>query len=445
MANYESVTEAFFARLGDEYELQQTFPGIAAVSGLRFVEDGVGERIIDALPGYTDGDTVTTFSRSSSATYKDSTLKLRTAAAETIRQNHYFALGVKGTLLEATSANDWTRSEELNDGAYTKTGATVTQNAIASPDGLSTADKLVEDGSTGNHEATRTNANPTNDKLQAVSFAIKTGERTKAKIILTKKDATELSAVIDLSDGSLSSISAGLEIYAESYLSNWWRVLTQHDTGSGGTTPKLTVRMLGPADAESYTGDSSSGLYLHMFQWEVDKPWPTSYMATAASTASRSSDALSITFSEPAQTLTFYLDMTEIGMKHAQTNSNAVAVEISDGANERLVVDAENGNYRIESTDAASAQVSSTTAVGSIGDAIELLGHVFQAGEVQITKSVNGGADAAGAKSAAQAFPTNWGDPGPLKPGRFDGAETGPLLIRRIALLRGVQPFSEFR
>lgn len=55
--------------------------------------------------------------------------------------------------------NDLTFSDQINNAAWTKAGATATTNTYTAPDGTVTGDGLVEDTSTGNHQTFQNTAN----------------------------------------------------------------------------------------------------------------------------------------------------------------------------------------------------------------------------------------------------------------------------------------------
>lgn len=437
--------EAFLGRLRSDISLIQNI-GRAAVSGVEFEEEAYGRKIVDPLPTYTDGDVIATgFSRSTVAVYKDSDLKIRTATADEIRSEHWVSAGVRGTLLEPASANDWTRSEELGDAAWTKTNVTVTANAVAAPDDLVTADKLFETTATGEHSIARDAPTTTNDTLQAVSFFAKPDERTKVTARLTAKDASTLTAEIDLSAGTTANVSMGLVVHVESYGNSFVRVMLQYDVLSGGTTPQLEVLLMNDSDLISYAGDAAKGLYIWGLQWEADRPFPTSYMTTGAATASRDNDALQLTWDQKSQTLTAYIRMVDIGGRYTQVGSQSEMLRISDATVTSRLRIHYHGNLDILHTTSAGS-VLSARPKPSFGQGVELLGQIYQDGSVQLHTSLGGAAPTSGTKSAALAIVDPWGLPGPMHVGFFNGTETTPLLIQRIILRRGVtSDFEIFR
>jgi hypothetical protein len=61
-------------------------------------------------------------------------------------------LACRGLLIEESRSNLLTHSSAFNESAWTKTGATITQDSVVSPDGTSNADSLVENTATSTHQ-----------------------------------------------------------------------------------------------------------------------------------------------------------------------------------------------------------------------------------------------------------------------------------------------------
>ena len=86
-----------------------------------------------------------TFTRSTTATYYDSTGVLKTAAINEPRFDYDpNTLTIKGLLIESSKTNYITYSEDLNNGAWSKqAGNSVASNTTVAPDGNTTADTIT--------------------------------------------------------------------------------------------------------------------------------------------------------------------------------------------------------------------------------------------------------------------------------------------------------------
>ena len=83
-----------------------------------------------------------THARASDATFVDAQGTIRTAGNDVLRLD--WSTGVPALLLEPARTNNWTHSEEIDNGNWIKVAANITPNATIAPDGQMTADKMVE-------------------------------------------------------------------------------------------------------------------------------------------------------------------------------------------------------------------------------------------------------------------------------------------------------------
>ena len=95
-------------------------------------------------------DSRVTFARSTTGTFVGSDGLIQTAAINTPRFDYDpVTLACKGLLIEEQRVNLLTYSDDFSNAAWTKTNATVTANAVAAPDGTTTADTLTASGANG--------------------------------------------------------------------------------------------------------------------------------------------------------------------------------------------------------------------------------------------------------------------------------------------------------
>ena len=93
-------------------------------------------------------------------------------------------------------------SEDLTQTTWTKTGSTISADSIAAPDGLTTADKLVEDMSGGSHFVQKTSITIVISETYNLSVYLKAGERNIVRVA-SAIDSSVPYANVDLSSGSI--------------------------------------------------------------------------------------------------------------------------------------------------------------------------------------------------------------------------------------------------
>lgn len=133
-----------------------------------------------------------------------------------------------------------------------------------------------------------------------------------------------------------------------------------------------------------------------------DGPFPSSYLKTTAGTLPRSADGLSFPFNALPQALTMYAKIVERGSAQTTVQQSGVAyVGAAAFTDPCFYLGSDTtGRYR-----GADFGVFSTAAAGpAIGSTVELRALLFADGSVQLGQSINAGAEAVAAQSAAHAM-----------------------------------------
>ena len=220
-----------------------------------------------------------TFDRASSATVVNKDGLIETVGVDEPRID--FLNNTKGhLLLEPSRQNVFTHSENISNSFWTKDGISITDDSIVSPDGLQTADKLVENSSNSNHRFYNNNFGITSGSASLSCFA-KAGERNELRF---DEGVGGNGIKVNLTDGTftlLSSATGGVD-----FIGNGWYHIYFSYTVSSFIQTRVSILK---DDTVSYQGDGSSGLYVWGLQQEVGS-YATSYIPTQGSAVTRSAE-----------------------------------------------------------------------------------------------------------------------------------------------------------
>ena len=241
-------------------------------------------------------------SASGNRAYLDKKGILQYAAASVPRFHTYYPSGEGGLLLEPGRTNLQVRSQEFDNGNWTKDGTTVTADAIAAPDGMVTADKIVETAAAGGHRIY-----PTSSIVKAASALpysysvyIKAAERSRGQILFYD-GSSSTSWAFDLGAGTINAPSGSAFTTPSQFLdtlpNGWFRIRITATTPAT-TSMNALVYLQDNTGSNSYTGDGVSGFYLWGSQLE-QAVFPSSYIATTTAQVSRSGESLTISISDP--------------------------------------------------------------------------------------------------------------------------------------------------
>lgn len=236
-------------------------------------------------------DTRVSFSRSSDGTYFDAAGVMQTAASNVPRKEHNPATGaVRGLLVEEQRTNIVLRSQEFNNSSWTKSGATVSGDTSAAPDGTTTADKLTESAATGVHYTYVPPGTLTASTTYALSVMAKSAERSRFQIAGSGGAwGASKTATFDLAAGTVVG-SNWDAAYIVPLQAGWYRCIAIGTTvAMPAAAQYFQLPLIASGTTQSYTGDGTSGLYLWGAQLEAGS-YPTSYIPTTSATVTRSAD-----------------------------------------------------------------------------------------------------------------------------------------------------------
>ena len=145
----------------------------------------------------------------------------------------------------------WTNEGFLAFGS----GSVANDPSVAAPDGTFTADKVIENTSTGQHRTFQSRSGLISGQVFTASVYLKSAGRTSVGVWETIVGG----AVFDLSNGSVQSTNAGVTATINDAGNGWYRCSISLATG--GTSFTLQIRGF-VAGSATYTGDGTSGWYV---------------------------------------------------------------------------------------------------------------------------------------------------------------------------------------
>jgi hypothetical protein len=172
----------------------------------------------------------------------------------------------RGLLLEEARTNLGLRSRELATSPWVTLNATVTANAVAAPDGTTTAEKIEETATTGPHGIYQSCATVAGQAYTQSCYA-KAAERNF--LVMTEGNNVTSTAVFNLSTGVVSTVTGnGSPSAAIVALGNGWYRCSLTFTPIA-VFSNLQIRASNVASSAGYAGTAGSGIYAWGGQFEL--------------------------------------------------------------------------------------------------------------------------------------------------------------------------------
>jgi len=185
-------------------------------------------------------------------------------------------------LVEPQRTNVLQRSQEFDNGFWTKQEITITANATTAPDGTQTADKATPTTVTGTHQI-QTGTLISSTQCAFGVFAKADGYNT---IQILDRASAANGARFNILNGTIEQTFGTATATITDFGNGWYRcVVVANTTG---------VRFYIPTSASNFTGDGTSGIFVWGAQLEVGS-YSTSYIPTTSASVTRNADVISKT------------------------------------------------------------------------------------------------------------------------------------------------------
>jgi len=304
-------------------------------------------------------------------------------------------LASRGLLIEESRTNSFTRSDDFNNADWVKQGTTISSNVATSPDGATTADRLVEDTSNGLH-LTYQERTITAGSTQTLTVFAKADTRSVIRLqIFNSVNSSGVTCGFDLATGEIQSGDAasnfvngsGATASIQAIGSGWFRCRLTGIVDGISTACRGFARLKGTGSQFSYEGDGTSGVLIWGAQLEAGS-FPTSYIPTTTTALTRSADVCSITGSAFSG---FYNQSEGTMLTNAFTPASGdrtVLAADDNTANEMIRLRTEGTNPFFKVTDGGSEVVAIDAGTVTANTAFKLIG-AYKVND--FASSINGG------------------------------------------------------
>jgi len=199
--------------------------------------------------------------------------------------------GCPSLLLEPQRTNTMLYSQAINSWA-TKTELTITDNYATSPDGTQSASYIQQTTGGNAVNLSSQNISVTTGQVQTITFYAKAKEVTSISFRLGGTTAwaggTRPIFNCNLSTGGITIQTGSITVSSESVGNGWYRFIVV----TAATIASTTVALQTPTGT-IYSSTSGDGFYLWGVQWEQNASYPTTYIPTTSSSATRVADSFS--------------------------------------------------------------------------------------------------------------------------------------------------------
>jgi len=375
---------------------------LAYIGGAALEQYGTLTRHITTAPRGGEGDQET-FTRTGAAAYTDRDGIMGLFEANTPRVTYPVIDGDSYLLVEPTRENLVEDSEDFSQ--WTEGGTCGVTGSKADPKGGTSADELDSNAPAAADKRYVVVAF-TGDGEKSLSLYIREGTATTNAIRLYDQSATTTRHRVDITwtanVPALSSETGSGTLYPIETLANgWFRVRISVDAVVAANTNHFHV--VPDMDAGGGT------LFVFGAQAE-DAIAPSSYIYTTGAAGSRNAETFSVPFYAQPQAMSIYAKFLERGALAMVNDARIWTIGKTDDTAPRIFLYEVGGKYSVIHDNDSSTVSSTAAAAVSDGEVAEVLCTIDASGSVQLTQSIDGGAEAAAAASGNLALATAWSD-----------------------------------
>ncbi len=246
-------------------------------------------KAVGAAPTVSPLTSLFTFTGGNQSMYMGPAGLLVASATNTPRIEYDASGNCLGLLMETARTNLCLQSQTFGT-TWTQTRATVGSNAVVAPDGTTTADTIIEDGTAANDHQVLQSPTFVSGTVYTVSVWAKASNRIW---LIMQLGAGAFSGVptcsFNLSTGVVGTAGGGGTSTITSFGNGWYRcTMTATATASAAATFRLYV---GEGDNDAtFNGLSQDSLYLWGAQVEAGA-FPSSYIPTTTGSVARTADS----------------------------------------------------------------------------------------------------------------------------------------------------------
>jgi hypothetical protein len=237
-------------------------------------------------------------------------------------------------LIEEQRTNICLQSEDFAT-TWTTSAVSVQTNQAVAPSGELTADRLIEDSTTAEHNLRQTSITVSSSAAYTATIYAKASGRTTFRLLCSTTGPSSgfAGGSFDLSAGTATA-SGTATATIENVGNGWYRCRATVTSGAAQTAMEYRVQL----QSGSYTGDGYSGVYIWGAQLEAGA-FATSYIPTTTTALTRNADVASMTgtnFSDwyNASEGTLYVDFQ---WTTATPRNNSPLFRFDDGTNNNFV------------------------------------------------------------------------------------------------------------
>lgn len=290
-------------------------------------------KLYSVVPSSGAGDMTVT--RATTATRVNSAGLIESVASNVPRLD-YSNGTCPSILVEPQRTNLLTYSEEFNNGAWTLENTTITANATVSPDGTTTADKIIA-SAVGGDKSMYQIANVNNGVVYTTTVYYKASEYTLAWMRLGGVSNNPY-LIYNLTTQTLVSSANLVSSSITSMGNGWYKITASVTTTSTVLAPNImmlpaTGYTLGADNIPEFTGNGLDGGFIWGAQLEAGS-YATSYIPTTSASVTRNADVISKTG------ISSLIGQTEgtvfVDFNRTSTNEGGLQLGNSDGPNDYL-------------------------------------------------------------------------------------------------------------